>query len=353
MHEEQAEVLIAGGGPAGLAAAIELADNGIEPLILEQRRGLSGPARVTTLTAQAMQLMWRWGIAGEVSRQGFPAERAMSVRARLTAPELRRVPLTEHVWSCPQDRLEEILSVRALAGGAEIRYGTQLIGLRPVPDGATATAATTDGVAAGIRARYVIGADGARSVVRQSCGIGAAPPPHPEHWLSIMFRAPLRDHVCNPPYMMYELDGPAGDGCFVVPADARDRWLLCLQWHPELGQGQTDYGTARCAGLVRAAAGLPGLPVQVLGVQPFQLARAGADQFRAGRVLLAGDAARAFPAATAPGLGVALQDGAAAAELIARALAHGDDPDTLDDYERGVRQRADQLPSRDLLSRSG
>lgn len=352
MHEEQAEVLIAGGGPAGLAAAIELGDNGFEPLILERRRGLSGQPRVTTLTAQAMQLMWRWGIADEVSRQGFPAEPAVSVRASLTAPELRRVPLTEHVWSCPQDRLEEILSVRALAGGAEIRYGTQLIGLRPAADGAVATAATADGVAAGIRARYVIGADGARSVVRQACGIGASPPRHPEHWLSIMFRAPLRDHVSDPPFMLYELEGPAGDGCFVVPADARDRWVMCLQWHPELGQSRADYGSARCAGLVRTAAGLPGLAVQVQSVRPFQLARAGADKFRAGRVLLAGNAARAFPSATAPGFSVALQDGAAAADVIARALARGDDPDTLDDYE-SVRQRADQLPGRDLLSHSG
>src|SRR5215469_3258955 len=190
MHEEQAQVLIAGGGPAGLAAAIELTDNGIEPLILERRRGLGGHPRATALTAQAMQLMWRWGVADEVARQGYPAERAMSVRTSLTAPEVQRLPLTEHVWNCPQDRLEDILSVRAIAGGAETRYGTQLLGQRSAPDSVSMIAAAPDGGRESFRADYAIGADGPRSVVRQSSGIVAVRGQHREYWLSILFRAP-------------------------------------------------------------------------------------------------------------------------------------------------------------------
>ena len=281
MHEEQAEALVVGGGPAGLAAAIELTDQGIEPLVLERRPGLTRHPRATALTAVGMQLMWRWGVADEVSRQGFPAEQARSVRASLTAPERQRVPLTEHVWNCPQDRLEEILSVRAMAGGAEIRYGAQLIGLRPEADAIIATAATTDGVAAGIRARYVLGADGARSIVRQSSGIGVSQCGQPEHWLEgVVFRAPLREHLSDPPFMVYEIGAADGAGALLSPADEHDRWVLCVQWHPGLGQCLQDFDPARCTELVRAAAGLDGVPVQILSVQSFQLASVAADQVR-------------------------------------------------------------------------
>jgi putative polyketide hydroxylase len=332
MHEEQREALVVGGGPAGLAAAIELADQGIEPLVLERRPGRSGHPRSTSVSATAMQLMWQWGIADEVSRQGFPAEAAVSVRTSMTAPERQRVPLAEQVWNCAQDRLAEILSVRALAAGAEIRYGTSLIGLRPAPGGLAATTATADAVAGDIRASYVVGADGARSVVRQSCGIGTSPSRPREDWLSIVFRAPLRDYLSDPPFMLYQVDQPAGAGSTLEPADKGNRWIQNVQWHPEHGESLTDFDASRCSGLVRAAAGIADLPVQVLGVQTFQLASLVADQVRAGRALLAGDAARAHPCACA-GHGLALQDGAAAAAAVGRALGAGDQPAGLAGYE--------------------
>src|SRR5262245_43810696 len=136
MHEAEG-ALVVGAGPAGLAAAIELTDLGIEPLVLERRARLWRHPRATALTAQAMQMMRRWGIASEITRQGFPAEPEMPISTRLTAPEPRRAPLPGHVWSCPQDRLEQILAIRATAGGARISYGTQLIGLRPADEAVT------------------------------------------------------------------------------------------------------------------------------------------------------------------------------------------------------------------------
>lgn len=173
MQDEQTDALIIGGGPTGLAAAIELADQGIAPLALERRPRLSRHPRATALTAEAMRLMTRWGVADEVCRYGVPSGPALFGRAGLAGPELQRLPPHEQVWSCPRGRLEEILSIRALAGGAEVRYGTQLIGLCHATGAVAATAATTDGVAGHILARYVVGADGVHSVVRQFCGIAA------------------------------------------------------------------------------------------------------------------------------------------------------------------------------------
>jgi putative polyketide hydroxylase len=348
MHEEE-EALVVGGGPAGLAAAIELADLGIEPLVLERRTGPWRHPRATALTAQAMQMMWRWGIGPEVTRQGFPAEPAVSIRTSLTAPELHRAPLTGQVWSCPQDRLEDILAIRATAGGARISYGTQLIGLRPGDQAVTATAATTDGVAAGISARFVVGADGARSTVRQACDIGSTHARHRGHRISILFRSPLRDYLTDPPFMRYQIEDLAGEPGELVPADAGDRWLHSLPWHPERGQRPADYDADQCIDVIRSVAGVADLPVQIIEIKPVEHTSCVATQFSVARTVLAGDAAHTIDPATGESLTLALQDGASAAGAIDQALADGAGPEPFAGYDQEVRQRLDHLLSRDLL----
>ena len=348
MREEKA--LVVGGGPAGLAAAIELTDLGIEPLVLERRTGPWRHPRATALTTQAMQMMGRWGVAPAITRQGFPAEPAMSIRASLTAPELHRAPLSGQVWSCPQDQLEEILAIRATAGGARIRYGAQLIGLQPEAETVTATAATSDGVAAGIRARYVVGADGRRSTVREAGDIGTTRARYLGHWISVLFRSPLRDYLSDPPFMRYRIEDSEGESAELMPAGADDRWLHFLRWHPDQGQAADDYDTGRCIGLIRSAAGVADLPVQILEIKSSEHMSCVATRFSTARTVLAGDAAHTLDPAVGQSLSLALQDGSSAAEAIGAALAHGDDPASLASYDGRIRRRVDQVLSRELLT---
>jgi putative polyketide hydroxylase len=346
--DEHAPVLIVGAGPAGLSAAIELADQGITPLVLERRPDASSHPRATALTAATMQLISRWGVADPVRRSGFHTQPAMSVRVCATGPEIQRIPMDAHVWTCAQDDLETILAARALAAGAQLRYGAELADLRRTPDGAVATVAAA-GQLHQIAARHVIGADGAGSTVRRAAGIRVSRTRDFGAHISILFRAPLRDHLDVPPFMVYGIDNPAGG--VLVPAGHGDRWICGLPWHPELGERSGDYDYQRSTNLVRSAAGIPDLPVTIIEVRVFNMAAAIADQYRSGPILLAGDAAHVFTPVSGMGLNLALHDGVAAARYLADAIIN-DHVQLLDQYEATCRPLAEELLEPELTIQS-
>lgn len=342
---EQARVLIVGAGAAGLAAAIDLADGGLSPLVVERRPGPATHPRATALTADTMALMARWGIEAEVRRLGFASRPAMSVRPSLTGPEFQCVPFDGHVWTCAQDHLEAALASRARGAGAEIRYGVTLAGLHPAAGGMLATVTSAGGGRQAIEARYVIGADGARSAVREHCGIGTGSARDFGHWLSILFHAPLREHISGPPFMVYRI----GDGV-LVPTDATTRWIHGVAWRPDQGERVEEYTSDRCAELIRAAAGIPGLPVEVADVRTFHMTAALADTYRAGRAILVGDAAHVFPPTSGMGLNLALHDATVAARVLAGTMGRGDEPAVLDQYEQACRPLAEHLLAPDLAA---
>jgi putative polyketide hydroxylase len=341
-HQEEApvQVLIVGAGPAGLAAAVELAARGLEPLILERRPAGGSHPRATALTAETMQLLSRWGVEPEVRRLGFVCDHAMSFRSCLTGPETGRVPFDEHVWACAQDHLESILASQAADAGARLRYGAELTGLQPAGDALLASVALA-GPPITIRASYVIGADGAHSVVRQAAGIATSRSRSFGDWLSILFRSPLRDYLADPVCMVYAIGEPPGG--VLVPTDSADRWIRGLQWHPELGERVEDFDEERCTALIRSAAGVPGLPVEITDVRAFIMTAAVADRYRAGGAVLAGDAAHVFTPATGMGLNLAIHDGTVLAEALITTISQGDQPGALDQYEQSCRPLAEKL----------
>ncbi len=347
---DEVDVLVVGGGAAGLTTGLVLGELGIPTLVIERRPDASSHPRATALTRATMNLIRDWGIEPQVRQAGFAALPMMSLRPVLVGPELDRLPLPEQVLACAQDRLEPILCARARSFGTRVVYGWEVTQVQVGEDGVQVTVREpSTGATSVVRARFLVGADGASSRVRHAVGIRLTRSHSYGDWISMLFQSPLREYSGDPPYMVYGIANTDPVGV-LVPTDATDRWIRGIPWHPEAGERLEDYDGASCTALIRSAVGIPTLPVSLLAVQAFGMAAALADRYRVDRVLLVGDSAHIFPPASGMGLNTAIQDAVVGARCLAQALQNSDAGEVLNAYEAERRPVAEQLLAPDLAA---
>jgi 2-polyprenyl-6-methoxyphenol hydroxylase-like FAD-dependent oxidoreductase len=106
-----------------------------------------------------------------------------------------------------------------------------------------------------------------------------------------------------------------------------------MEWHPEQGERLEDYDRNRCITLVRTAAGIPDLDVELLGVQAFTFAAQVAQRYRKGNVFLAGDAAHRMTPSGGMGMNTGIHDAHNLAWKLAAVLKGWADPSLLETYE--------------------
>jgi putative polyketide hydroxylase len=196
-----------------------------------------------------------------------------------------------------------------------------------------------------IRARYVIGADGARSVVRQRLGVGLSTTEDLVKAHSVVFHAPLWDVVGRHRYGIYVTETPTPSSFF--PAGQRDRWLYGFGWDPT-EQGMADLTEEQVITRIRAGGGVPDLPVRVVDQNTFTFSGAIADRFRSGDAFLIGDAAHRVTPRGGTGMNTAIGDGFNLAWKLSWVL-RGWAPDALlDTYETERRPVAEHNLARSL-----
>ncbi|MFI6507592.1 FAD-dependent oxidoreductase [Streptosporangium sp. NPDC050855] len=353
MNEVDVDVLVVGGGPVGLSAAIELARHGTSVLLVERRPDTSAFPKARLITTRTMEILRGWGVHDEVERTGMPREDylAVGVGSSLTADDFvrsaaeleRDAPQSPtYTFLCAQDRLEVIL--RRLAESrpeADVWFGATMTGMSATADGVTATVRRTgDGTTTGmnatadgetvVRCRYLVAADGSRSGVREDLGIAVEGPPPLGHMISIMFEADLG---FLPPDRRAALSFLSDPPCAVEAVDHERRWMVQTGYEPELGGSPADFTEEVCLATVRAAVGVPGLPVTVLGVMPWLQQAKVATAFRSGPVFLAGDAAHVATPQGGFGMNCGIQDAHNLAWKLAAVLRGTAGEELLDTYE--------------------
>jgi putative polyketide hydroxylase len=339
------DVLIVGAGPAGLVTGITLARYGVKTLLVEKRTALSTLSRATVISTRSMEILRSWGLedavragAADVEPCGWVTSTLASGEGRViqlgypTAADAAAISPSPPAWA-PQDHLEPLL-FRLLeeAGSCEIRLGRELVGLTQSDHEVVATVRDpATGLTESVHARYLIGADGAHSIVRTQLGIQMDGPDALAEYQMAQFDAPLADVLGERRYGLNIVTHPEAPGVLVARGRG-DRWGFAREWRP--GQERLDEcSEQRLLDLITTAAGIAGLAPRIERVSTFRFAAQLAEQYRLGRCFLIGDAAHRMTPRGGTGMNTAVQDGYDIGWKLAWVLRGWCNPGLLGSYE--------------------
>ena len=348
-----APVLIAGGGLIGLSTAMFLAHQGVPSLVVERLRGGSPLPRAAHFHVRTIELFRAAGIEAAVieqSAQEFLPEGAIIAMDHLSGKKLAdiipslNVGVDEELTPCrrlfvSQPGLEPILRKVARTAGAGVLEGHEVVDADEDDDGVTVIVRDVDtGEEQTRRGRYLVAADGAHSTLRERLGIPFDGRGVFSNSLTIYFTADLREQLEGKPLSVIYINNPTFGGFFRVDKACRSGFLVVntvgdpVADPAAAANAATDTGEERLRELVRAGAGVPGLPVQIDGVARWRASSDVARSYQAGRVLLAGDAAHVMPPNGGFGGNTGIQDAYDLAWKLAYVMQGVAAPALLDTY---------------------
>ncbi|MFF5447641.1 rifampin monooxygenase [Streptomyces sp. NPDC012888] len=294
------DVVIAGAGPTGLMLAAELRLHGVRVVVLEREAEPTKVVRALGLHARSVEVMAQRGLLDRFLACGQKFA-VGGFFAGIDRPWPEHLDTAHpYVLGIPQPVTDRLLTEHAVALGTEIRRGCELVGVAQDEDGVTVELA--DG--SHMRSRYLVGCDGGRSTVRKLLGIGFPGEPARADTLLGEMRVSVQPETLAATVAEVRRTQlrfgamPLGDGAYrvIVPAEgvAEDRTTppTLEEFKRQLrAHAGTDFGVHDARWLSR-----------------FGDATRQAERYRAGRVLLAGDAAHVHPPTGGQGLNLGIQD---------------------------------------------
>ena len=327
------DVLVIGAGPSGLTLAASLVKQGVATTVVDRQAAGANTSRAAVVNARTLVVLDDLDVSRRLVKEGIHAPRFTIRDGRRTLiPVDFSVLPTDYPYSLmvPQATTERLLLERLTELGGTVLRPKTLASLIQDADGVTAT--FDDGEL--IRARYVVGADGMHSIVREQAGIGFEGGAYQESFTLadvrlrgeappdevILFWAKAGLTVVAPlPGDIYRIVAPVAD----APEEPSAAFVQQLLDERGLGAGRM-------------------VVTDVVWGSRFRIHHRVADTYRAGRLLLAGDAAHVHSPAGGQGMNLGIQDGVALAGALAAVLAGASD-NVLDEYNATRRPIAHQV----------
>ena len=362
-HETQnAQVAIIGGGPVGLGLAAELGLRGISCLLVERQTEMHRVPKGQNLTQRTMEHFHFWGVE-KALRAARPISTEFGIGGLtaygvLTSPYaydwLQRDWVRDYYFTAneraPQyvtetvlrGRVAELPTVRTLYGWGAERVGQD-------DRGPFAELIDAAGARRTVRARYLVGCDGSRSLVREAAGITETRFDHDRLMALLVFRSKGLDQVAarHPGKSYFKVLAPELDGYwrFFGRVDAKSTWF----YHAPVPREATEPGFDFKACLEQAV----GAPIDVdfdyIGFWDLRVAMA--DAYRSGDIFIAGDAAHSHPPYGGYGVNTGLEDAANLGWKLAATLQGWGGARLLDSYD-AERRPVFASTARDFIEKS-
>ena len=330
---DDTDVLVVGAGPSGLTLATSLVKKGVATTVVDRQAVGANTSRAAVVNARTLEVLDDLDVSRRLVKEGVQAPRFTIRDGRRTLiPVDFSVLPTEYPYSLmvPQATTERLLLERLTELGGTVIRPKVLTSVTQDADGATATFEDGDV----IRARYVVGADGIHSTVREAAGIGFEGGVYEESFtladVQLRGEAPVDEVILFWAKAGLTVVAPLPDGSFRIvapvaesPEDPSAEFVQRLLDDRGLGTGRM-------------------VVTDVIWGSRFRIHHRVADTYRAGRVLLAGDAAHVHSPAGGQGMNLGIQDAVALADALAGVLA-GEPDSVLDDYSSTRRPIAQQV----------
>lgn len=331
------DVLVVGAGPTGLALATTLMRAGVTPLVVDKLATGQNTSRAAVIHAHTLEVLDSLGVSQRLVSSGLKLAK-FSLRDRDRALVRLNFDALPSKYACllmlPQDKTEAILAEALAEAKGSVRWNSTVEALVETDQGVDATVVSPEGRQI-IRARYVVGADGMHSVVRQAAGIGFAGGTYEESFVLAdveMSWGHGHDEVMlffSPAGVLVVAPLPSGSYRIVATLDEAPA-------EPGLAEVQALLDTR---GPTRGASKV----LQVHWSSRFRVHHRVADHYRRGRFLLVGDAAHVHSPAGGQGMNTGLVDACLLGQLLVEVIAGRQDDRYLDRYETLRRPAAQQV----------
>lgn len=356
------DVLIAGAGPIGLTAAIELRRHGVRTRIVDPLLSPPQYAKAVGVQPRTLEIFEGMGVLGEVLTTGTEMRGQIIY---VNGTEVGRIDLELppdipfRFLLLPQYETERILRDRLAATGVTVERGISLTGFQQDDDGVTAELSGPDGTES-VRTGYLLGADGAHSTVRKALGLTFEGAAFADQYMLGDVEVDWNQPTGYAVRSMHQTDGETDDVLVCIPLPGRGRYRMSmlvpddLAAAPATGDDAVAHGfegerapeLSHIQAVLDRLAPEPATARNLRWSSVFRISHRIVDSYGKGRVFVAGDAAHIHPPTGAQGMNTGIQDAHNLAWKLALAVAGNASDELLSSYDAERRPVGEEVVGR-------
>ena len=334
MEPADCEVIVVGAGPTGLMSAVLLARSGVRVRIFDENPEQAHESRALAVQARTLELFLALGLADELLKRGTVVTNARmfkdgDAKVSLHFEDIHR-PDTPYsfILILPQRDTEAIVNDELRRLGVTVERSVEITGFEQTDGGVTAHARGADGNEIEVRSSYLIGADGAHSIVRKTLGLTFEGAAYPQDFLLADCRVEGLPHPGDFGIFLHDTDFAV---YFPLP-DGKGMGRIITQRPSQEGdthesvdkQGGKDAPLSLVEAAFRKATNMDVTLHDSIWTSLYRVHHRGVDSYRKERAFVAGDAAHIHSPAGGQGMNTGLQDAANLAWKLVLALRRPD-----------------------------